>query len=119
MKLIKTEVGQRVFKDRSIPLTPRQRAAFILMDGQNTIDQVLAATQGVCVSREDIDYLLQFGLLEQPSALGRAAQPGAGAAPGHAPAVAAPSDRTAQERYQAGYPMPPSSRPVSACVACA
>ncbi|MBA2964108.1 MULTISPECIES: hypothetical protein [Ramlibacter] len=96
MKLAKTDLGQRVLKDRSVPLTPRQRAAFILCDGRNTVDQVLAATASVGVTREDIDHLLQENLLEP-----------AGPAPAAAtPAAAAPvSDRTAQQRYQEAYPV--------------
>jgi hypothetical protein len=33
MILVKTDVGQQALKDRSVPLTPRQRSAFILFDG--------------------------------------------------------------------------------------
>ena len=34
----KTETGQQVVKDRSVPLTPRQRSAFILFDGKRTVE---------------------------------------------------------------------------------
>ncbi|MDM0013771.1 hypothetical protein QTH87_15135 [Variovorax sp. J22P168] len=84
MILVKTEAGQRVLKDRSISLTPRQRTAFILFDGKRSLAEVLAAGMGV--TREEIDQLLSHGLL---------AQVGGGAAPAAAevavPATAAPS----------------------------
>lgn len=111
MKLVKSEAGQKVLKDRSVPLSPRQRAAFILFDGRNTTEQVLAATASMGVTRDDIEHMLQLGLLEPPSAA--AAPAGAPApAPSTAPAPLAPSqdaapasDRTPQERYQAAYPI--------------
>src|SRR4051812_6838498 len=103
MKPVKTEMGQRVLKDRSVQLTPRQRAAFILFDGRNTVDQVLAATGSVGVTREDVDHLLQLGLLEAP-VLAAAATP-APAAQGASAAVPAGGDRSPQQRYQDAYPI--------------
>ena len=97
MTLAKTETGQRVLKDRSVALSPRQRAAFILFDGHNTADQVLASTRGMGVTREDIDQLVQLGLLEEA-----ATQPAALASPDGKAAGAA---RTAQQRYQDAYPI--------------
>lgn len=120
MKLVKSDAGQKVLKDRSVPLSPRQRAAFILFDGSKTVDQVLAATGAVGVTREDIDYLLQLGLLELPSGAAAPVLTPPAAAPVAAPvaaAAAAPpqpkppeapagaSERTPQERYQAAYPI--------------
>jgi hypothetical protein len=110
MKPVKTEMGQRVLKDRSVQLTPRQRAAFILFDGRNTVDQVLAATSSVGVTRDDVEHLLQLGLLEVPARAAPAVAAPAPAAPptGVAPeATAAPaaSDRNAQQRYQDAYPI--------------
>lgn len=122
MKLKKTETGLRVLKDRSVPLTPRQRAAFILFDGKSTVDQVLAATGGGGVTREDVDHLLASGLLApvdgttvEPVASLAAAAPAAGTAapvqaptPVEAPAAAEPvadSGRSPQQRYQDAYPI--------------
>lgn len=65
MVLVKTEIGQNVLKDRSTPLTPRQRAAFILFDGKKSVDQVMAATAGMAITFEDIDHLIQAGLLAE------------------------------------------------------
>ena len=101
MILLKTEAGQRVFKDRSIRLTPRQRSAFILFDGQRSVDDVLGAGMGI--AREDIEQMVELGLL---GLLGR---PGAAvAAPFDAAAGAtAPVDaaRSPQQRYQDAYPV--------------
>ncbi|MBK0394265.1 hypothetical protein [Ramlibacter algicola] len=121
MKLVKSEAGQKVLKDRSVPLSPRQRAAFILFDGSKTVDQVLAATNAVGVTRDDVDYLLQLGLLELPSGAAAPDLAPAAAAPVAAAPVAAPpsrpkpqeqpeaaapaGERTPQERYQAAYPI--------------
>lgn len=111
MKLVKTELGQRVLKDRSVPLTPRQRAAFILFDGNNSLEKVLASTNAMGVTREDIDGMVKSGLLE--SVAGTAADP-----PPPAPAAAAPmsvdvslattammAQRTPQQRYSDAYPI--------------
>jgi hypothetical protein len=109
MKLVKTETGHRVMKDRSVPLTPRQRAAFILFDGRNTVDQVLAATGAAGVTREDIDHLVAVGLLEPAADAPAAAAPAASpaGAPAAAPAGTATggSGRSPQQRYQDAYPI--------------
>jgi hypothetical protein len=63
MHLVKTEIGQKVFKDRSVQLSPRQRSAFIIFDGKRTVDEVLAATSGLGLSRTDVDQMVELGLL--------------------------------------------------------
>lgn len=65
MHLIKTDTGQKVFKDRSVPLSPRQRSAFIIFDGKRSIDDVLAATAGLGLTRGDIDQMVELGLLAE------------------------------------------------------
>lgn len=62
MILVKTDAGQQMFKDRAVRLTPRQRSAFILCDSKRSIDEVLAAGMGI--TREDLDQMIQLGLLE-------------------------------------------------------
>lgn len=96
MRLVKTEAGLRVLKDRSVVLSPRQRAAFILCDAKHTRAHVMAATRSVGVTEEDIQHLLTLGLLtEVPDAEEVAAQQAAEAL--HA--------RTPQERYRDAYPI--------------
>ncbi|MBC5766166.1 hypothetical protein [Ramlibacter albus] len=67
MVIIKTLQGHRVLKDRSVPLTPRQRSAFILVDGKKTTDEILAATKAGGVTQADIDKLVELGLVEELS----------------------------------------------------
>ncbi len=98
MTLAKTESGLQVLKDRSVALTPRQRSAFILVDGRKSLDQLLAATAAAGVTREDITRLIELGMVRQAVVAAEA------------PAAAAPdgpvrSTRTPQERYSAAYPV--------------
>ncbi len=78
MSIAKTERGLKVMKDRSVPLTPRQRSVFILVDGRRTLEDLLAASAALGATREDIEKLFELGLVA------RAAAP-ASAAPGPAP----------------------------------
>ena len=103
MLIVKTETGARVMKDRSVVLTPRQRSAFILFDGKRTLEQVLAATAPVGVTREDIDKLFELGLIvdaapQETKAELAVAQAQAEAAEHH-------KRRTPQERYAEAYPI--------------
>lgn len=104
MSFVKTEAGHQVMKDRSVPLTPRQRSAFILFDGKRSVEDVLAATATMGVSRADVEHLVQLGLLAdtqrtQPMpAAGPQPLPAAGDGQGEGP-------RTPQERYAAAYPL--------------
>jgi len=104
MILVKTEMGLQVLKDRSVRLTPRQRSAFILFDGKRSVAEVLQASQ---TPQDDVDVLVELGLLGQPSGPQPGARPGAdgqAAGPGAATGSAA-TGRTAQERYQEAYPI--------------
>jgi hypothetical protein len=127
MILVKTEAGQQVFKDRSVPLSPRQRTAFILFDGKRSVDEVLAAGNGI--AREEIDQMVDLGLLQpaagskaaaspkapEPATAGKTAataapQPSGGSKPPEAakpkPAEPAPAaGRSRQQRYKDAYPI--------------
>jgi hypothetical protein len=61
MAMSKTAAGHRVLKDRSVVLTPRQRSALILIDGQRSVEDVLATPVGV--THADIERLLALGLV--------------------------------------------------------
>lgn len=109
MILVKTQTGHQVLKDRSVPLSPRQRSAFILFDGKRSVDEILA--NGMGIAREDIDQMVALGLLEP--AEGSAASPAAGGASAEAvakpvapaaPAVGS-SGRSKQQRYKDAYPI--------------
>lgn len=63
MIYVKTELGQRALRDRSVAITPRQRSAFIMLDGKHDVDDVLQSTAGIGVGPQDIDRLLRLGLI--------------------------------------------------------
>jgi hypothetical protein len=103
--LVKTEAGLQVMKDRSVALSPRQRSAFILFDGKRTLDDVLAATAPMGVSREEIEQLLALNLLRESAVRAQKAQVQPETAP--AAGVVSPErpHRSAQERYAQAYPI--------------
>jgi hypothetical protein len=103
MLIVKTESGHQVMKDRSVALTPRQRAAFILVDGKRTLDQVFAATAPMGVTREDVDKLFELGLIMDPAPQETAAEQAAVQA--HARAAELHKHRSPQERYAEAYPI--------------
>ncbi len=120
MAYSKTETGQRTFKDRSVPLTPRQRSAFILFDGKRSLADVLAATSGLGVVPDDIDYMIEMGLLEgtpggsggSTTAFGEMSRPmglESRPAPLSAPLTALPTTAVetgaGQDRYKLAYPI--------------
>ena len=103
MNYIKSETGQLALKDRSL-LTPRQRSAFILFDGKRSLHEVLQATAGLGVTQDDMEQLVERGLLtlispasgQQTSALTVQAAAAGAAAAGGASAI---------ERYKRAYPL--------------
>jgi hypothetical protein len=103
MLVAKTETGQKVLKDRSVPLTPRQRSALILFDGKRTVEDVLSATAPAGVTREDIDKLLELHLIADASPERTRAEQAAVQA--QAEAVERHKHRTPQERYAEAYPI--------------
>ena len=120
MVLVKTQAGLESLKDRRGSLTPRQRSAFILFDGKRSTREVLAATAAMGITQDDVQAMLDHGLLEP---LGGQAGAALSAASSFAPAdtgapaaaatdlgtVASPledgSGRTPKERYEAAYPI--------------
>jgi hypothetical protein len=92
MVLCKTQHGQQVMKDRSVTLSPRQRAAFILVDGKRPLAEVLRATAGAGATAEDVEQLVRLGLVARVQAI--AADP-----------VSRMDARSPQERYSAAYPI--------------
>jgi hypothetical protein len=106
MAIAKTEEGLRVLKDRRGGLSPRQRAALILADGQRSIEDLLAATAGGGITRADIERLMELGLVAEQ--LGAPRAPQAPNPPGGAGAEDAPpefTDSTSQlwDRYVRAY----------------
>ncbi|MFD1838253.1 hypothetical protein [Paracidovorax cattleyae] len=100
MLLVKTPAGQLALKDRHGGLTPRQRSAFILFDGRRTVGQVLAATAAMGITMDDVQAMIDQGLLESPDGrpLARPQPAPAAAEPAPVPAATAMADR-----YQGAY----------------
>lgn len=70
---MKSAAGQQVLKDRSVALSPRQRAVFILVDGKRSVQELLAHTAGAGVTAQDIDRLFELGLVDEYAPLHAAA----------------------------------------------
>ena len=126
MVYVKTEDGQRAFRERSAIFSARQRAAFILFDGVKSVEQVLAATTSFGVTGLDIEHMVTQGCLMEVATSGLlagaattpskaspapvvAAAPASALVPVPAPASAlnAPpiNQRTPQERYSRAKPL--------------
>ena len=63
MRLTKTEAGKKAITDRSIPLSPRQRSALIIFNGERTLDDVLLMLVGLGFTQDDADQLIALGLI--------------------------------------------------------
>jgi hypothetical protein len=124
----KTELGLKVMRDRSVAMSPRQRAAFILFDGKRVLADVFRATSGMNVNILDVQYLCDQGLIASTEELAAKAAAIAPALPdaqhladadpvsryeGPEPSMSVfpPSifpggtGRTPQQRYQDAYPI--------------
>lgn len=103
MGVAKTEAGLQVMKDRSVSLTPRQRSAFILVDGRRTLDELLAASAAIGASRADIEHLFALGLIEDTTPGSSPAEQAAAQARDEA--ARAHNARPPMQRYQDAYPI--------------
>ena len=65
MRYKKTELGQTALKNHTLALTPRQRSAFIMFDGNRSVEDVLKVTAGLGVTIEDVHHLVGSGLLAE------------------------------------------------------
>ena len=108
MHLIKTPEGQQAFKERHADLSQRLRSAFLLFDGARSLDQVLAATSGMGVQKDDLLALVTRGWLvaraDSPS-VADAATTVAAAASETASAIAPIDPTSMANRYQQAYPL--------------
>ena len=95
MDYIKTEAGQQAFRERSALFSARQRAAYILFDGVKSVEQVLASTASLGITRPDIEQMVTHGFLKDSAVPGASAVAEAAlAAPPGSPAPAALPVRT-------------------------
>jgi hypothetical protein len=108
MRLVKTELGQTAFKERSPLFSVRQRAMFILFDGKKTAAEILSAAGGMGVTSADVDAMLELGFLapsakDEPKTI--PAPAASDASNNIAPEESGASGRTDQQRYQDAKPL--------------
>jgi hypothetical protein len=74
MRLTKTEAGKKAINDRSITLSPRQRSALIIFNGERTLEDVLTMLVGLGFTKADVDHMVSIGLLAEvnPSSVPKA-----------------------------------------------
>ena len=60
---LKTPKGQLAFQSRSVPLTPRQRSAFIQFDGKRAVDEIMRTMAGLGLTLDDINHLVTLDFL--------------------------------------------------------
>jgi hypothetical protein len=105
MRLTKTEVGKKAISDRSITLSPRQRSALIIFNGERSLDEVLTMLVGLGFTKADVDHMVSLGLLEEVN------PPVAVALKANAPIKAVEALggfvelNEAQSRYKLAYPL--------------
>ena len=97
----KTELGQSAMHSRAIPLTPRQRSAFIMFDGKRSLEEVLKMTAGLQVTAEDVQHMVGLGLLAASAVAATAAV----APPESARNADGSPTLSAQEHYSRAYPV--------------
>ncbi|MGD9774705.1 hypothetical protein [Diaphorobacter sp.] len=114
MILAKTPAGQQALRERQGVLSPRQRSAFILFDGKRTLAHVLEATSAMGITHEDVQLMIDQGLLERTASAAPSSSTSASrarAATASLTDAAAPhpagegSARSSRERYQTAYPV--------------
>lgn len=103
MSIVKTETGLQVMKDRSVPLTPRQRSVFILVDGRRSMSELLAASAAMGVSHDDVEHLFALGLITDSAPQPSAAELAVAAAQDEV--VKEHNARSPMQRYQDAYPI--------------
>lgn len=103
MSIAKTETGLQVMKDRSVPLTPRQRSVFILVDGRRSMVELLAASAAMGVSQEDVEHLFELGLITDSAPKPSTTEQAVAAAQDDV--VKEHNARSPMQRYQDAYPI--------------
>lgn len=63
MIYIKTELGKKEFQDKSLGFSLRQRSAFILFNGDRTVEDIIQMTSALSVTTSDIDHMVAAGVL--------------------------------------------------------
>jgi hypothetical protein len=114
----KTPLGQEAMKTRGIAATQAQRAALIMVDGQKTDVEILAAMSGIGLTEADIAKLVELGciepvdgesraavLLPKTAAISAQASGGVASAVTASPALNPLANESDQALYQRAYPI--------------
>jgi hypothetical protein len=105
MKYVKTEGGQQAFKARSPLFSARQRTAFIMFDGNKSVEQVVVAAAGLGLTQEDVDYMVGHGFLAPAAGEAVLAQARAEQAAAQDVVTKSFAAHSAQDRYKEAKPM--------------
>ena len=105
MKYIKTENGQQAFKARSPLFSARQRTAFIMFDGNKTIEQVVAGAAGLGLTEQDIANMVEHGFLAPAPGEAQLAQTQAMQAAAQGAVAQSFTVHSAQDRYKEAKPL--------------
>ena len=104
----KTELGQSAMQNRSVPLSPRQRAAYIMFDGKRDANAVLQSMSGMGLTSADIDHLVATNMLakaEVQNVASPQAQVDAAAATAPPDVAGGRPTLSAQAHYNMAYPI--------------
>lgn len=105
MKLIKTETGQQAFKARSPLFSARQRTAFIMFDGNKTVEQVVAGAAGLGLTQADVDHMVEQSFLTPAPGEAFLAEAHAQQVAVDEAAASSFKARSAQDRYKEAKPL--------------
>lgn len=105
MKYIKTEIGQQAFKARSPLFSARQRTAFIMFDGNKTIEQVVSGAAGLGLTAQDVAHMVEQGFLAPAPGEAQLAQAQAMQAAALGAVAQSFTVHSAQDRYKEAKPL--------------
>ena len=105
MKYIKTEKGQQAFKVRSSLFSARQRTAFIMFDGNKSVEQLVAGAAGLGLTPHDVAHMVEQGFLAPAPGEAQIAQAHAAQAALQGAVAQSFKTHSAQDRYKEAKPL--------------
>lgn len=106
MRYTKTEAGKQAIIERSTSLSPRQRAALIIINGERSLDILLKMVEGLGVSLVDLEQMESQGFIAKiidevpiPISVVKASRPNNSAIDSNVQVA------EAQSRYSRAYPI--------------
>jgi hypothetical protein len=107
MLYIKTDAGKKAVSDRSIHLSPRQRSALIIFNGERSLEDILKMVAGLGFTMADVSHMVELGLIiETPGSLSLTPNPSNPSNPTSTEPLGGFVElETAQSRYRLAYPL--------------